>query len=78
MGKWYNSADRSFYEEVLGRGPGDPDMYGYPGEEKLKQNQPMNSELKQALTQFGLEEGYTEEEIQKAIESGDDIFGGIL
>lgn len=23
-----------FLEELLGRGPGDPDVYGYPGEEE--------------------------------------------
>lgn len=25
--------EREFYEDLFGRGPGDPDVYGYPGEE---------------------------------------------
>ena len=27
---YVHTADQDFYEELLGRGPGDPDMHGYP------------------------------------------------
>lgn len=32
MSNYYYSADQDLYEEILGRGPGDPDVHGYPGE----------------------------------------------
>lgn len=28
-----SSQEQEYYDDLFGRGPGDPDVYGYPGEE---------------------------------------------
>lgn len=38
----------------------------------------MSEDMKQEITKIALDLGYTEDEIQKMIESGDMIFGGLL
>lgn len=30
--KMFHAADQDWIEEILGRGAGDPDIHGYPGE----------------------------------------------
>lgn len=38
----------------------------------------MSEDIKQQLTTIGLEEGYSEEELNSMIELGNELFGGLL